>query len=168
MWEDQYDYIPTRKPIIVPELACMPDYMPWFRIHGRPYLLSKEKRQQQLRVQRKRRGPLNPRRRDDDAGLSIAPTQSPGPTTAPTQSPGPTLQPMTPTTQPFQMMPDPYPSLFIGPPIYRPPSHEGSHEGPSGNSSFYQSPSPYGFQTPSPSVMQTPPQSLFYQGGSSS
>ncbi|MFQ6651609.1 hypothetical protein Gotur_023867 [Gossypium turneri] len=27
MWEDQYDYIPTREPIIVLELACVPEYM---------------------------------------------------------------------------------------------------------------------------------------------
>ncbi|KAK5838196.1 hypothetical protein PVK06_006923 [Gossypium arboreum] len=44
MWENQYDYIPTREPIIVPELACVVEYMPWFRIHGKPYLLSKEER----------------------------------------------------------------------------------------------------------------------------
>ncbi|MBA0669793.1 hypothetical protein Goklo_025011, partial [Gossypium klotzschianum] len=43
--------------------------------------------------------------------------------------------------------------------IYRSPSHEGSHEGSSGSSSFYQFPSPYEFQTPSPLVMQIPPQS---------
>ncbi|MBA0673709.1 hypothetical protein Goklo_024711, partial [Gossypium klotzschianum] len=61
IWEDRYDYIPTREPIIIPELACVPEYMPWFRIHGKPYLLSAEERQQQLRVQRERRGPLNPR-----------------------------------------------------------------------------------------------------------
>ncbi|KAK8295749.1 hypothetical protein V6Z11_D05G079300 [Gossypium hirsutum] len=194
MWEDRYDYIPTRESIIVPELACVPEYMPWFRIHGKPYLLSEEERQGQLRVQRERRGPLNPRRMDDDAGPSTAPPQSPGPATAPTQSPSLTLQPMTPTTQLFQMMPGAYPSPFMYPnpyvfhfsspmaggsqwpgsspfsittsglPIYRPPSHEG----PSGSSSFYQSPSPYRFQTPSSSVRQTPPQSLFYQGGSSS
>ncbi|KAK5771864.1 hypothetical protein PVK06_048118 [Gossypium arboreum] len=81
MWEDRYDYIPTREPIIVPELACVLEYMPWFRIHGKPYLLSEEERQWQLRVQRERRGPLNPRRRDDDAGPSTAATQSPGPAT---------------------------------------------------------------------------------------
>ncbi|MBA0875675.1 hypothetical protein Goshw_010328, partial [Gossypium schwendimanii] len=34
-----------REPIIVSELACMPKYMPWFRIHGKPYLLSAEERQ---------------------------------------------------------------------------------------------------------------------------
>ncbi|MBA0789002.1 hypothetical protein Gotri_026288, partial [Gossypium trilobum] len=32
--------------------------------------------------------------------------------------------------------------------IYRPSSQEGSHEAPSGNSSHYQSLSPYGIQTP--------------------
>ncbi|KAG8481464.1 hypothetical protein CXB51_026217 [Gossypium anomalum] len=115
MWEDRYDYIPTREPIIVPELACVPEYMPWFRIHGKPYLLSEEERQRQLRAQRERRGPLNPRRRDDDAGPSTAPTQSPGPATRPTQSPGPTVQPSTPTTQPLQMMLGTYPSPYMFP-----------------------------------------------------
>ncbi|KAH1096956.1 hypothetical protein J1N35_013877 [Gossypium stocksii] len=74
MWENRYDYIPTREPIIVPELACVPEYMPWFRIHGKPYLLSEEERRRQIRVQRERRGPLNPRRRDDHASLSIVAT----------------------------------------------------------------------------------------------
>ncbi|KAG8489568.1 hypothetical protein CXB51_017750 [Gossypium anomalum] len=176
MWEDRYDYIPTQEPIIVPELACMLEYMPWFRIHGKSYLLSEEERQRQLRVQRERHGPLNPRRRDDDAGSSTAPTQSPGPATGPTQSPGPPVQPSTSTAQPLQMMPgwnswpgsSPFSITPSGPLIYRQPSHEGLQEGPSGSSSFYQSPSPYGFQTSLPLMMQTPPQSLFYQGGSSS
>ncbi|XP_052882258.1 serine/threonine-protein phosphatase 7 long form homolog [Gossypium arboreum] len=77
MWEDRYDYIPTREPIITPELACVPEYVSWFKIHGKPYLLSEEERQRQLRVQRERRGPLNPRRRDDDAGPSTAPHNHP-------------------------------------------------------------------------------------------
>ncbi|MBA0875607.1 hypothetical protein Goshw_004357 [Gossypium schwendimanii] len=115
MWEDRYDYIPTQKPIIVLELAYMPEYMPWFRIHDKPYLLSTEERQRQLRVQRKLRGPLNSKRRDDDAGLSTRPRQLPGPSSAPIQSPGPAtkstqsldraVQLMIPTAQPFQMMP---------------------------------------------------------------
>ncbi|KAH1046807.1 hypothetical protein J1N35_037591 [Gossypium stocksii] len=71
---DRYDYIPTWEPIIVSKLACMPKYMPWFRIYGKPYLLSEEERQRQIRVPRERRGLLNPRRRDDDAGPSTAPT----------------------------------------------------------------------------------------------
>ncbi|KAG8472749.1 hypothetical protein CXB51_034648 [Gossypium anomalum] len=91
-----------------------------------------------------RRGSLNPRRRDDDAG----------PSTAPTQSSSPTVQRTTLTSQPFQIMPGAYPSLYMypnpymfpfpspmagwnpwprsssfpitlsQPPIYRPPSHE--------------------------------------------
>ncbi|KAK5771109.1 hypothetical protein PVK06_047284 [Gossypium arboreum] len=44
IWENRYDYIPTREQIIVPELAYVPKYMPWFRIHGKPYLLSEEER----------------------------------------------------------------------------------------------------------------------------
>ncbi|MFQ6656685.1 hypothetical protein Gotur_026686 [Gossypium turneri] len=32
-----------RQPISVePKLACKPDYMPWFKIHGKPYLLLKD------------------------------------------------------------------------------------------------------------------------------
>ncbi|KAG8482198.1 hypothetical protein CXB51_026806 [Gossypium anomalum] len=145
MWEDRYDYLPTREPIIIPEFACVPEYMPWFRIHGKSYLLSKEERQRQLRAQRERRDPLNPKRRDD-AGTSIAPTQSPSPTTRPTQSPGPTVQPSTLTTQPLQMM----------------------SGGAVGELFFLPIPITLWFQTPPPLMMQTPPQSLFYQGGSSS
>ncbi|MFQ6634315.1 hypothetical protein Gotur_010701 [Gossypium turneri] len=93
MWEDRYDYIPTRELIIIPELACVPEYMPWFRIHGKPYLLSAEERQRQLRIQRERRGPLNPRQRDDDAGPSTRPGQSPDSSSVGIQSPGPTRAP---------------------------------------------------------------------------
>ncbi|KAH1048369.1 hypothetical protein J1N35_039153 [Gossypium stocksii] len=104
MWENRYNYIPTREPIIVAELACVPEYMPWFRIHGKPYLLSEEERRRQIRVERERRGPLNPRRRDDDVSPSIAATQSPGPSTAPPQSPGPIVQQTTLISQPFQLV----------------------------------------------------------------
>ncbi|KAG8483083.1 hypothetical protein CXB51_022051 [Gossypium anomalum] len=62
----------------------------------------------------------------------------------------------------------PFSITLSQPPIHRPPSHEGSHEAPSGSSSFYQSLSPYEIQTHPPWVTQTPPQSLFYQGGSPS
>ncbi|MBA0875827.1 hypothetical protein Goshw_002816, partial [Gossypium schwendimanii] len=40
-----------RESIIIPELACVSEYMPWFRIHGKPYLLLAEERQRQLRIQ---------------------------------------------------------------------------------------------------------------------
>ncbi|MBA0669668.1 hypothetical protein Goklo_024899, partial [Gossypium klotzschianum] len=97
--------------------------MPWFRINGKPYLLSPDERQWQLRVQRERRGPLNPIRRDDDAGPSTRPRNSPspssalitssGPATVLTQSPDAAVQPTIPTAQPFQMMPGVYPSPFM-------------------------------------------------------
>ncbi|MBA0875702.1 hypothetical protein Goshw_020622 [Gossypium schwendimanii] len=61
MLEGRYEYIPTGESIIVPELACILEYMPWFRIHGKPYLLMPEERQRQIRVERERRRPLNPR-----------------------------------------------------------------------------------------------------------
>ncbi|MBA0878591.1 hypothetical protein Goshw_019055, partial [Gossypium schwendimanii] len=44
-------YLSNRVSIIVLELACVPKYIPWFRIHGKPYLLLVEERQRQLRVQ---------------------------------------------------------------------------------------------------------------------
>ncbi|MBA0729091.1 hypothetical protein Golax_025745, partial [Gossypium laxum] len=44
MWEDRYNYIPTREPIIIQELVCVPEYIPWLRIHGKLYLLSAEER----------------------------------------------------------------------------------------------------------------------------
>ncbi|KAK5843392.1 hypothetical protein PVK06_005848 [Gossypium arboreum] len=54
IWENWYDYIPTRERIIVLELVYAPDYMPWFRIHGKPYLLSEEQRRLQIHVERER------------------------------------------------------------------------------------------------------------------
>ncbi|MBA0772095.1 hypothetical protein Gotri_007532, partial [Gossypium trilobum] len=67
MWENQYDNIPIHEPNIILELACDPDYIPWFRIHGKPYLLSEEERRRQICVERERRGPLNLRTRDGEA-----------------------------------------------------------------------------------------------------
>ncbi|KAL1109222.1 hypothetical protein V6Z11_D03G163300 [Gossypium hirsutum] len=169
-----------------------------------------EERQRQIRVERERRGPLNPRQQDDEGspstrprhslGSSSAAMQSPGLTRAPTQSPDAAVQPIIPTQPPFQMMPGafsspymypfpspmagwsqmpgsaPFPIILSGPPMYRPAAHEGSQEGLSGSSHFYQSPPTYEFQTPSPVVMQTPPpvvmqtppHTLFFEGGSSS
>ncbi|KAK5812677.1 hypothetical protein PVK06_028115 [Gossypium arboreum] len=48
MWENQYDYIPTQEPVIVLELAYVPEYMPWFRIHSKPYLLSEKDMRRQM------------------------------------------------------------------------------------------------------------------------
>ncbi|MFQ6653110.1 hypothetical protein Gotur_024675 [Gossypium turneri] len=83
-------------------LACIPEYMPWFRIHGKLYLLTPEERQRQIRVGRERRRPLNPRRQNYEGSPATRPRQSPGsssaamqsssPTRAPTQSPDAAIQ----------------------------------------------------------------------------
>ncbi|MBA0773646.1 hypothetical protein Gotri_008906 [Gossypium trilobum] len=73
MWKNQNDRIPIWEPFIVPELACVPDYMSWFRIHDKPYLLSEEQRRRQICVERERQRPLNPMRNDDGTNSSTAP-----------------------------------------------------------------------------------------------
>ncbi|MFQ6655032.1 hypothetical protein Gotur_025763, partial [Gossypium turneri] len=138
--------------------------MSWFRIHGKSYLLTPEERQRQICIERERRGPLNPRRQDDEGNPSTRPKHSPGSSSAAMQSPGPT--PMAGWSQMSGSAP--FPVMSSGPPMYRPAAHEGSQEGLSGSFPFYQSPPTYGFQTPSPFVMQTPPHTLFFEGGSSS
>ncbi|KAK8260442.1 hypothetical protein V6Z11_D13G121400 [Gossypium hirsutum] len=102
--------------------------MPWFRIHGKPYLLTPEERQRQLRLGRERRGPLNPRREDFEGSPSTRPRQSPdassagmqlpAPTRAPTQSPDAVIQQMIPTQPPFPMMPGMFPSPYMYPNPY--------------------------------------------------
>ncbi|XP_052478404.1 serine/threonine-protein phosphatase 7 long form homolog [Gossypium raimondii] len=128
MWENRNEYLPTREPIIVPELACVPEYMPWFRAHGKPYLLTPEERRRQIRVGRERRGPQNPRGQNYEGspstrprhspGSSSATMQSPSPTRAPTQSPGAAIQQMIPTHSPFPMMPGMFPSPYMYPNPY--------------------------------------------------
>ncbi|MBA0796398.1 hypothetical protein Gohar_007169, partial [Gossypium harknessii] len=39
-----YEFLPTHEPIFTPELACYPEYMPWFRVHGKSYLLDEDVR----------------------------------------------------------------------------------------------------------------------------
>ncbi|KAG8496458.1 hypothetical protein CXB51_007558 [Gossypium anomalum] len=175
-------------PTALEDIRLLLDQRSKVQIHGKLYLLLEKQKHQQIRVERERRSPLNPRRMDD----------STGPSTAPIQSSGPTPQPMTPTPQPLQIMPGAYPSPYMYPNsymfpfpspmpgwnawigvspflmtlaqslIYRPPLPKGSHEALSRSSSYYQSLSPYGIQTLPLWVMQTPPHSLFYQGRSSS
>ncbi|KAH1082789.1 hypothetical protein J1N35_022550 [Gossypium stocksii] len=44
IWNNKYEFLPTREAIVLPELACYLEYMPWFRVHGKLYLLSEETR----------------------------------------------------------------------------------------------------------------------------
>ncbi|KAG8479458.1 hypothetical protein CXB51_029671 [Gossypium anomalum] len=150
------------------------------RIHGKPYLLLKKKRRWQICLKKERQDLLNPKRKDDGTGPSIVPTQSPS---AMPQLTIPTPQPLQIMSRAYPspyMYPNPYmfpfpssmsgwnawpgashfPMTLIQPPISRPSSLEGSHEAPSGSSSYYQSPLAYGIQTPPYWVMQTP--RIFY------
>ncbi|MBA0625190.1 hypothetical protein Godav_010419 [Gossypium davidsonii] len=53
-------------------LVCDPNYMPWFGIHGKPYLLAEEERRRRPHTSRLRRAPLNPM--GGEAGQSSVPT----------------------------------------------------------------------------------------------
>ncbi|MBA0753245.1 hypothetical protein Gogos_020948 [Gossypium gossypioides] len=170
--KNRYDHIPIREPIIVPELACAPNYMPWFRIYSKPYLLSKEHRRQQIRVERERQGPLNPRRRDDGTGPSTTPQPLQimvGAYPSPYMYHNPYMFPFLNPIPGWNGWPDvsPFPMTLTQSTIYRPSSPDGSYEATLESSSHYQSLSPYGIQTPPPWEMQTPPHSLLYQDGSS-
>ncbi|KAH1038201.1 hypothetical protein J1N35_039944 [Gossypium stocksii] len=44
----------TREPIIIPQLACVLKYMPWFRIYGKPHSLLEEERRRQILTQKER------------------------------------------------------------------------------------------------------------------
>ncbi|KAK5793487.1 hypothetical protein PVK06_034636 [Gossypium arboreum] len=141
IWENRYDHIPDRKPIIVPELAYTLDYMPWFRIHGKPYLLSEEQRRRTHTI-------TGPNASIDDTHITALSDYA-------------RLECMA------QCISFPDDSNNSNDDIEA-ISPEGSHLVPLTSSSHYHSSSSYGIQTPPPWVMQTPPHSLFYQGGSSS
>ncbi|KAH1056341.1 hypothetical protein J1N35_034406 [Gossypium stocksii] len=61
IWNNYYKFLPPRKAIVVPQLACDPEYMPWFRLLGKPYLLSEEDRSRQSHTMRPRWSPTYPR-----------------------------------------------------------------------------------------------------------
>ncbi|MBA0723172.1 hypothetical protein Golax_003780 [Gossypium laxum] len=75
IWNNRYNFLLIRNTIFVPELACYPDYMPWFRIHGKPYLLNEENRRRHPHTSRPRWAPLNPM--SGETGPSSVPTQEP-------------------------------------------------------------------------------------------
>ncbi|KAG8490573.1 hypothetical protein CXB51_013753 [Gossypium anomalum] len=89
--EAQFQWTPYEDPITRAVISEEFFQNPNIWIHGKPYLLTEEQRRRQIDIERERQGPLNPRRMDDNTGLS----------TAHIQSPGPTLQPTTPTAQPL-------------------------------------------------------------------
>ncbi|MBA0855841.1 hypothetical protein Goshw_019904 [Gossypium schwendimanii] len=61
MWNNRYEFLPTREVIIAPELACDSKYMQWFRVYGKPYLLGEEEMSRQPHTRRPQPVPINPR-----------------------------------------------------------------------------------------------------------
>ncbi|MBA0620280.1 hypothetical protein Godav_006030 [Gossypium davidsonii] len=147
---NRYEFLPTCKTIIAPKLACDLEYMPWFRVHGKSYLLAEEARAAV------------------EASPLSTPMQEPTPMAAPPPSQygltysgficgssSPTYCTLMPST--FQTMT--HPTM-----MYNPLMFGASTE------SLIVLPSVYGTQysyTPTPMVSQTLPRSLFYQGGTS-
>ncbi|MBA0826388.1 hypothetical protein Goarm_011244, partial [Gossypium armourianum] len=81
MWKRRYDFLPTCEPFLTPELATSPDYMGWFRLNNKQYLLLDLERSRQHRCRRPRQGPINPRFGDGDAvGPTYAQSTSKDPT----------------------------------------------------------------------------------------
>ncbi|MBA0795795.1 hypothetical protein Gohar_006630 [Gossypium harknessii] len=52
IWNNRYDFLPTCEAIIAMELACFLEYMPWFKAHGKLYLLGEEARGRQPHTRR--------------------------------------------------------------------------------------------------------------------
>ncbi|MBA0664050.1 hypothetical protein Goklo_004125 [Gossypium klotzschianum] len=73
MWDNKYVFLPSCEAIVASELDCNPDYMSWFRTHGKPYLYRGEARIWKSYTRRPRWAPIQPR--TSEAGISLAPTQ---------------------------------------------------------------------------------------------
>ncbi|KAH1067730.1 hypothetical protein J1N35_032717 [Gossypium stocksii] len=48
IWNNRYEFLPTCETIVTLELDYNLEYMPWFRVHDKPYLLAEEVRGRQL------------------------------------------------------------------------------------------------------------------------
>ncbi|MBA0679617.1 hypothetical protein Goari_011376 [Gossypium aridum] len=87
MWNNRYEFLATREPIFTPKLAYYPEYMPWFRVHGKPYLLGEEARAKPPHARRPQCAPRNPKRgghnKVDEVGPPSTLTQEPTSMVAP-------------------------------------------------------------------------------------
>ncbi|MFQ6653361.1 hypothetical protein Gotur_024797 [Gossypium turneri] len=74
---NKYEFLPIYEAIIAPELACNPEYMPWFKVRGKPYLLAEVARGRQLHTRRPRQAPRHPRfGTTAEAGFIFGPASS--------------------------------------------------------------------------------------------
>ncbi|KAH1121402.1 hypothetical protein J1N35_004562 [Gossypium stocksii] len=138
----RYDFLPTREAIFVLELACILEYMSWFRIHGKTYLYGK------------RRGIGNRIRGGHGGTLYIQRLARQ------VYHQHPCFVFGAPSLMYYMPMPSIFPTI-----TYRPFMFQALIESPLVMSSVYETQHSY---THLPFVIQTPPISLFYQGGSSS
>ncbi|MBA0778240.1 hypothetical protein Gotri_006131 [Gossypium trilobum] len=140
------EFLPPCKAIVAPGLASDLEYRPWFRLFGKPYLLSEEDRSGQPHTKRPRRPLEYPR--SGEAGSSSTPMQEPT---------------LTPLPTPLGQYVSSYFGAYENPRCICHPCF--------GHQSKVQMPLVYRTQysyTPKPMVAQTPPRSLFYPGSSSS
>ncbi|MBA0767340.1 hypothetical protein Gotri_016235 [Gossypium trilobum] len=146
------------------ELACDPEYMSWFRIHGKPYLYGEEARRRHPHTSRPRRPPLNPRA--SETSLSSVPTQKLASTVTELMPTPPTgwsvihLSPMY-----YTLMPSTPTTMTMLTTMYRLFMFQVPTESPLVIPSVYETQHSYAH---SPFVRQTPLGSLFYQVGLSS
>ncbi|MBA0688005.1 hypothetical protein Goari_005816 [Gossypium aridum] len=144
--------------------------MPWFKVHGKPYLLTKEARGRQLHT-RPRQTPRHPRSGAAAmAGPSFTPTQDPTSMSAPPPTPHVALHYSVSTLMLNFIFGPPSPTYYT-----QMPSMFQTTTDPMTAYRLIESPivlpSAYGTQysyTPTPAVSQTPLGSLFYQCGTSS
>ncbi|MBA0610480.1 hypothetical protein Godav_011325 [Gossypium davidsonii] len=74
--DDLYDFLATREPIFTPELAYYLEYMPWFRVHGKPYLLGGEARAKPPHARRPQWAPRNPKREGHNKADEVGPSST--------------------------------------------------------------------------------------------
>ncbi|XP_040966160.1 uncharacterized protein [Gossypium hirsutum] len=84
IWSNWYEFLPSREAIFIPDLPCYLEYMPWFRLVGKPYLRSEEDGSGKPHTRRPQRSLTHPR--SSEVGPLFAYTQEP--TSMPTPPPG--------------------------------------------------------------------------------
>ncbi|MBA0781884.1 hypothetical protein Gotri_002765 [Gossypium trilobum] len=110
------------------ELACDPEYMSWFRIHGKPYLCGEEARRRYPHTNRPRQGSLNPR--GGEAGPSSVPTQESASAMIPKPPPSICWTVGHPSLMWYMPGPSHFPITLIPMMTYRPSMYEVSMGGP--------------------------------------
>ncbi|MBA0662007.1 hypothetical protein Goklo_006213, partial [Gossypium klotzschianum] len=117
IWDRKKDFIPTREPFFTPETVTSSEYMTWFRLAGKLYLLLVEARSRQFHLRRQRRLLQNHRSEASaPTGLSSTLTQQWVWMSTPHLDQFP----------PYILIPFTKPMYFTQAPHYTPPQHPTS------------------------------------------